>query len=207
MNLLLDWYPSVKCREPHPEPGASTGCGALIRFWEDRCELVRRWDTGNLGQAVAVQLLSHVRFCATPWTVACQTPLSFTVSRSLLRFMSDSLLWFKTYFIYLLVWPRQVLLRHTRSLFFLVVGRGIFSCSMWTLSCGMWDLVPWPGIKPRPSASKGQSLSPWNTREVPRDTFLTLLRWLWFTEHLLNNKPHTVLYTSPLTAALRGKHF
>ena len=24
------------------------------------------------------------------------------------------------------------------------------SCSMWTLSCGMWDLVPCPGIKPGP---------------------------------------------------------
>ena len=23
------------------------------------------------------------------------------------------------------------------------------SCGMWTLSYGMWDLVPWPGIKPR----------------------------------------------------------
>ena len=26
------------------------------------------------------------------------------------------------------------------------------SCSMWTLGWGMWDLVPWPGIKPMPPA-------------------------------------------------------
>ena len=34
------------------------------------------------------QLLSHVRLSATPWTAACQASLSFTVSQSLLRFMS-----------------------------------------------------------------------------------------------------------------------
>ena len=37
---------------------------------------------------IVVQLLSHVWFFATPWTAARQAPLSFTVSRSLLRFMS-----------------------------------------------------------------------------------------------------------------------
>ena len=35
-----------------------------------------------------VQLLSRVRLFATPWTAACQAPLSFTSSWSLLRFMS-----------------------------------------------------------------------------------------------------------------------
>ena len=25
-----------------------------------------------------------------------------------------------------------------------------FSCNMRTLSCGMWNLVPWPGVKPGP---------------------------------------------------------
>ena len=36
-----------------------------------------------------------------------------------------------------------------------------------TLICSMWDLVPWPGIEPRPSALRAWSLSPWTTREVP----------------------------------------
>ena len=35
-----------------------------------------------------VQLLSRVQFFATPWAAACQAPLSSTVSRSLLKFMS-----------------------------------------------------------------------------------------------------------------------
>ena len=48
-------------------------------------------------------------------------------------------------------------------LFYLAVqheGSVIFSCSM-------WDLVPWPRIKPMPHASGAQSLSHWTTREVP----------------------------------------
>ena len=35
-----------------------------------------------------VQPLSHVQFFATPWTATCQASLSFTVSWSLLKFMS-----------------------------------------------------------------------------------------------------------------------
>ena len=35
------------------------------------------------------------------------------------------------------------------------------------LSCGMWDQVPWPGIKPRAPALGAWSLSHWTTREVP----------------------------------------
>ena len=37
---------------------------------------------------VVVQLPSHVHLFATPWTPACQASLSFTISRSLLKFMS-----------------------------------------------------------------------------------------------------------------------
>ena len=40
------------------------------------------------------------------------------------------------------------------------------SCGLWTLSCGMWDLVPWPGIEPGNPALGVQILSPWTTREV-----------------------------------------
>ena len=43
-------------------------------------------DTGFV-----VQFLSHVRFFVTPWTAASQTPLSFTISWRLLRFMSIEL--------------------------------------------------------------------------------------------------------------------
>ena len=37
---------------------------------------------------VVVQSLSHVQLSATPWTAACQTSLSFTISRSLFKLMS-----------------------------------------------------------------------------------------------------------------------
>ena len=37
---------------------------------------------------LVVQLLSHVRLFATPWTAACQASLSFTISQSLLKLMS-----------------------------------------------------------------------------------------------------------------------
>ena len=37
---------------------------------------------------IVVQLLSHVRLFAAPWTVARQASLSFTISASLLKLMS-----------------------------------------------------------------------------------------------------------------------
>ena len=52
-----------------------------------------RW-TKNLGTSiiyccfVVVQSPTHVQFFGTPWTVACQAPLSSTISWSLLKFMS-----------------------------------------------------------------------------------------------------------------------
>ena len=41
--------------------------------------------------AIVVQSLNHVWLFVTPWTAACQIPLSSTVSRSLLKFMSIEL--------------------------------------------------------------------------------------------------------------------
>lgn len=48
----------------------------------------------------------------------------------------------------------------TWDLFF-VATCGISSCSRWILNCGMWDLVPWPGIEPGPPALETWSLSHW----------------------------------------------
>ena len=42
----------------------------------------------DLGIVVVVQLLSRAQLSATPWTATCLTPLSFTISRSLLKLMS-----------------------------------------------------------------------------------------------------------------------
>ena len=35
------------------------------------------------------------------------------------------------------------------------------------LGCGMWGLVPWPGIESRSPALEARSLSQWTTKEVP----------------------------------------
>ena len=41
----------------------------------------------------------------------------------------------------------------------LCLSFGIFSCGMHSFSCDMWDLVPWPGIKPGRHAFEAQSSS------------------------------------------------
>ena len=52
----------------------------------------------------------------------------------------------------------------------LVVAHGIFSC-------GMWDLIPWPGIEPGSHALRAQSLSHWISREVPgRECLVRLMK-------------------------------
>ena len=65
----------------------------------------------------------------------------------------------------------------------LVVACGIFSCDMQTLSCVMWDLVPWPRIEPGAPALGVQSLSHWTTREVP--SFILLHVNIQFSHHHL----------------------
>ena len=71
--------------------------------------------------------------------------------------------------IYVFTWLHQVLAVAYR-ISDLHFDRQALRCSIGTLSCGMWDLVPWPGIKPRPSALGLQSLSHWTTSGVPLNT-------------------------------------
>ena len=47
--------------------------------------------------------------------------------------------------------------------------------------CGMWDLVPWPGLDFGPLALGIQSLSQWITRDVPSSAFYLVL---WLEENL-----------------------
>ena len=42
-----------------------------------------------------------------------------------------------------------------------------FSSSMQTLSWGMWNLVPQPGIEPAPPSLGDWSLSHWTTKKAP----------------------------------------
>ena len=57
------------------------------------------------------------------------------------------------------------------------------SCGMHTLSCGMQNLFPWPGIKPRFPALGVRNLSHWTTRELPGgDVFESGLNWMVWSE-------------------------
>ena len=70
-----------------------------------------------------------------------------------------------------ILWPCDVSWDLNKYLFIYLASPG-FSCSMWEFSCGVWDLVLWPGIKPVPPALGVGSLSQWTTREVLRGLFL-----------------------------------
>ena len=73
-------------------------------------------------------------------------------------------------FKFLFIWPGCILFAACGSWIF-VVACWIFGCGLGTLPCGVWDLVPWSGIQPRPPASGEQRLSHWTSREVPRLSF------------------------------------
>ena len=54
------------------------------------------------------------------------------------------------FLIFYLFFPTGSLLRQERSSISVAVCGGVFSWSMWTLSCCMWDPAPWPGFEPGP---------------------------------------------------------
>ena len=60
------------------------------------------------------------------------------------------------------------------EIFHFIAVCGLFSCSMWTLSCCVWHPAPWPVFQPGPPALGVQSPSHWTTREVPMLLFLNL---------------------------------
>ena len=99
---------------------------------------------------LAVKWLSLIWLFANPWTAAHQAPLSSIVSRSFFKFMSIESVMLSNHLI--LCCP----------LLLLPSMRG-----MQTLNWSLWDLVPWPGIKPRPPALESWSLSLLTTKEVP----------------------------------------
>ena len=90
--------------------------------------------------------------------------------------------------IYSLIWLCQVLL----------VACRIFSCSTWTLSYYLWDLVPWPGIKPGSPAVRVRILSHWTTREVLMVSLNLAVNYWPPTKHLKTTKnqllPHILYY-------------
>ena len=65
-------------------------------------------------------------------------------------------------------------------LIFIYLAVPILSCGIQTLSCGMWDLLSRPGIKPGPLAMGAPSLSHWTTREV---LIFILLCLIYLSQH------------------------
>ena len=81
---------------------------------------------------------------------------------------SGQLFLFSLIFIYMAV---RSLSHGTQDLWSSLQHAGSFRCGRWTLSCGMWDLVPGSEIELRLPALGVQSLSHWTTREVPSQVF------------------------------------
>ena len=64
--------------------------------------------------------------------------------------------------------PHQSLLIGSFSpLNFIYLALLSLGCGMQTISCGVWDLVPWSKIEPGPPVLGSQSLSHWTSREIP----------------------------------------
>ena len=74
----------------------------------------------------------------------------------------------------------QVLVAACRSLVF-TASRRSFRCSLWSLSCGLWDLVPWPEMQLRPLALGAWSLSQLDHQGSPFPFFFfkSLVRYLF----------------------------
>ena len=108
------------------------------------------WPKKTLVQFMSENVLPMVS--SRSFMLSCLTVKSLSHLSLFLCMMWGCVLFFKKIFI----WLHRVLVSACK----------IFSCCMWTLSCGMWDLVPWPGIKSGPTALGVQSLNHWTTREI-----------------------------------------
>ena len=121
--------------------------------------LLHPWDFPGKSTGVGCHCLIHVFTCYV-----------FTITslkkNELYLLLSNPyfLIVFKNIYIYFKIWLYWVL----------IVAHRIFRCSRWTLSCSfqtlsfsMCDLVPWPGIEPRPPALEALSFSHWTIILVP----------------------------------------
>ena len=63
-----------------------------------------------------------------------------------------------------------------------------------SLSCSMWDLVPWPGIEPRSPALGAWSLSHWTTMEVPRTRLFYKSHFLLLVGKNLNDNQRNCIW-------------
>ena len=139
--------------------------------WENREKgPSESWSFGMYEKLDSVHMLDKLKVC---WFGLWTIPVFFL---SFFFFRNNFLIFI---FIYLFGCAGSYLQHAGFSIF--VALCSIFSWGIWTLSCSMWDLVPRPGIEPRPSVLGAQSLSLWTTRKAPpfQDRKTELRFWLW----------------------------
>ena len=82
------------------------------------------------------------------------------------------------------------ILKYFKKIFIWLCRVSIRAHWIFDFCCGMWDQVPWQGIKPRTSALGAQSLSHWTTRKILVSKFLNPLSKVsreWRIESLCGN--------------------
>ena len=110
--ILVSFFVNVVLSWPLHSPPSPSSRGSLVPLcflplewyhpliWDGWCfsclssyQLVTHsaWHLSSFAQFSSVQLLNHVQLFATPWTAVRQVPLSFTISRSLVKLMSIEL--------------------------------------------------------------------------------------------------------------------
>ena len=88
-SRILEWLPLLSPGD-FPDPGTEPTSPASLEL-EGRFFTIEPPGEPPLWHIVIAQLLSRVQFFVIPWTAARQAPLPFTISQSLLRFMSTEL--------------------------------------------------------------------------------------------------------------------
>ena len=141
------------------------------------------WDDLLEGKATHSSILARI----IPWTeepgglqsIGSQRDLTEWLSTTLKEEVGGSLLVGLSLRVPLRPWGPQALLPTfilwtNLFLIFMFAFFFVFFWLLWVLvavhmifTCSIWDLVPWPGIEPGPSALGTWGLSHWPTREVP----------------------------------------
>ena len=136
----------IRLPRPWDSPGKNTGVGCHFPL---QCMKVK--SENEVAQS-----------CLTLSDPMDRSPPGSSVHGILQARIIVSQFFFKKVFIYFCLWLSWIL----------VATCGIFSCGVRTLNCGIWDLVPCPGIEPGLPALEVQNFSHWTTREVPSHSIL-----------------------------------
>ena len=94
-------HPGCRASLPLPVPNKTRIISTLQGVCRDQIdEVIQAQCLISSKILINVSLLSHVQLFVIPWTAACQSSLSFTVSRSLLKLMSIELVMLSNHLIF-----------------------------------------------------------------------------------------------------------